>query len=57
MTWELLYNLNHLILNIFYNMSERIKDRRWEKIDIKEKYHYFVESTIGQEGVAIYIPK
>lgn len=46
MTWELIYNLNHLILITFYNMSERFKDRRWGKIYIKEKYHYFVESTM-----------
>lgn len=46
MNWELIYNLNHLILIRFYNMSESFKARRWEKVYIKEKYHYFVGSTI-----------
>lgn len=27
-------------------MSESFKARRWEKVYIKEKYHYFVGSTI-----------
>lgn len=46
MNWELIYNLNHLILIRFYNMSESFKGRRWEKVYIIAKYHYFVEITI-----------